>query len=325
MIQPRRFPLKSLIIIILLLFILAITIGCSQNLFSRYYALISTKPSSTTPPVISLPLPTSNSTAEVDLPKLLIAVLSSSGPKYTDLRRMIRETWGTDVPFLKYRYDVELRFFICVSSDPLINLLQQEENAQYQDLFIFNFTDDYYTIWRKTWGIMKHANEDLDVDYVLKVDDDTYIDLIKFMENAEPSLSPDIVAGWIMDNAGPERDPENKWFVSEEEFTPSKFPPYPMGWAYLLGRNVVNFISEEGERLIHFKIDDVGVGMWIAEGSQEDRIHPDFVNLKNMSLRCTRFEGLIAANMGSEGRVRCTWDMLHKIENSESHLNCCEF
>jgi len=276
----------------------------------------TSKSISASPPILeSIPTPTPTPTPPK--PRLFIGVLSSTGPKYVELRKTVRETWKTELPALESKYAVGFKFFLCHDfHNPNVARQQEEEAAKHGDMVILGFPDDYTLIWNKTIALMHYAIHHFDADYVLKVDDDTFISPIDFMQTAEPNLSPNIVGGVIFWISSPIRFPGTKFSVSREEFPDDNYPTYASGTANINGKNIARFIATYARDLPKFKIDDVGVGIWLKEGKTRGLISPAFVDIARFSFYCELEK--VANHAQSAEKVRCLW------ENHIGHsVPCC--
>lgn len=106
--------------------------------------------------------------------------------------------------------------------------------------------------------------------YVIKMDDDIVVDfyhLIEYLleQNQRFSENNDemqhFLAGYIFRNVVPIRQLQNKWFVSEQEFSGNVYPDYLSGWMYvtipLTAKTLVKAASEPQTPI--FWIDDTWV------------------------------------------------------------------
>lgn len=99
--------------------------------------------------------------------------------------------------------------------------------------------------------------------HVLKSDDDQAVDthhlkryLAAFVEdNTRPFLLCDLIR-----NNKPQRNVNDKWHVTQDEYSGDKYPPYCAGWAYATNLAYVRLVLEAVEAAEdYFWIDDVYV------------------------------------------------------------------
>ena len=76
----------------------------------------------------------------------------------------------------------------------------------------------------------------LRTEYVLKTDDDVYVNLPKLYDLVRANQKPTLLMGTLICNAVPIKDPHNKWFVPRYMFNEKKYPNYLSGTGYVMGR-----------------------------------------------------------------------------------------
>lgn len=109
---------------------------------------------------------------------LLVVILVISKPNDFHRRKIIRETWGSQV---KKNPLVKIYFVIGKPHDQADDSIQndiQYENDQFNDLIQFNFIDTYYNLTIKSlamlrWSMVQCAM----VKFVYKVDDDVIVNI----------------------------------------------------------------------------------------------------------------------------------------------------
>ena len=113
-------------------------------------------------------------------------------------------------------------------------------------------------------------------DYILKTDDDIFVDtfhLPRYILFHQPGLIqmcnhrfltqlPGAADRWflcqVLDRK-PERDPDNKWFVTQEEYSGKSYPPYCAGWAYVTTTPTIESILSASYNVDPLWIDDLHV------------------------------------------------------------------
>lgn len=115
------------------------------------------------------------------------------------------------------------------------------------------------------WAAYHHC---LHPKYIIKMDDDIVVDfyhLIDYLSNHKLPNDNDamnhFLAGYIFHNVIPIRKHQNKWFVSEDEFSGDVYPDYLSGWMYVTipktAKSLVRAALEPMEPI--FWIDDTWV------------------------------------------------------------------
>ena len=102
-----------------------------------------------------------------------------------------------------------------------------------------------------------------------------------------------LMAGVIVFNGGVDRG-GGKYHVSKEEYENDTFPDYPGGWAYMLGSDLVKYLAEKAEAHGHFKINDVGVGIWLDQGIKDQEIKVVCMDLRSWALPCLHTDSIFS-------------------------------
>ncbi len=110
---------------------------------------------------------------------LFVAVISA--PDYFDKRQIIRQTWLRHMFMQSDLGKLNLSGFGFVVGLTRSNETQiqiEEESAKYNDILQIDMMDDYYNLTLKVVGLTNWINNHCSqVDFVLKVDDDVYINV----------------------------------------------------------------------------------------------------------------------------------------------------
>lgn len=170
-------------------------------------------------------------------PYLLIVVCSAV--TNFDARTAIRNSWALDQEVLK---GVRVVFLV---GQEVNNTHQDEliqENNVYGDMLQEGFIDTYANLTVKSVMLLKWFNINCDIsnklrtEYVLKTDDDIYINIPQLYELVRTNRKPNLLVGTLICNAVPIKDPHNKWFVPRYMFHEKKYPNYLSGTGYLMNR-----------------------------------------------------------------------------------------
>ena len=117
----------------------------------------------------------------------------------------------------------------------------RNESAVYGDILRLNCTESYSRLAFKTISSLWLASV-MDVQFIVKVDDDVYLRIPKMICWLKTSSLPEkLYAGAVQDGVKFKviRDPEHKWFVSEQFLNDSWFPPYCNGPFYILSKSTL--------------------------------------------------------------------------------------
>jgi hypothetical protein len=75
----------------------------------------------------------------------------------------LRKTWLKDLK----NYNIEYKIFIGKNDDVVSN----------NDIIVLDVDVDYESLKQKTRGVLEYANKNIEYDYILKTDDDTFVDV----------------------------------------------------------------------------------------------------------------------------------------------------
>ena len=106
----------------------------------------------------------------------------------------------------------------------------QSEADQYGDIVQEAFIDTYANLTVKSLMLLKWFTQHCDnTQYVMKTDDDMYINLVKLYELVRANKKPQLLMGSLICNAIPIKDPYNKWYVPNYMFSARRYPNYLSG------------------------------------------------------------------------------------------------
>lgn len=163
-----------------------------------------------------------------------------------------------------------------------------DENRRFGDLVQGNFLESYRNLTYKHVMGHKWVGESCDsVKFVVKMDDDIVVDLFK-MRKVLLTLKwkkKNVMAGYILRNMKPIREPHNKWFVKNEEYSSSMYPAFLSGWFYVTTPKVSQNVYYLSQKTPYFWIDDVYVTGILADKLKVDHVdlnslftvHPEFL------------------------------------------------
>ena len=141
----------------------------------------------------------------------------------------------------------------------------RNESAVYGDILRLEYTETYSLLAFKTMSSLWLAST-MDVQFIVKVDDDVYLHVPKMIWWLKTSSLPEkLYAGAVQGGVKSKvvRDPTHKWFVSEQFLNDSWFPPYCNGPFYILSKSalleLLKVSSNEG--LTPFPLEDAYIGI----------------------------------------------------------------
>ena len=121
---------------------------------------------------------------------LFVAVISA--PDHFEKRNIIRRTWLRNLHNQSNRSSVSLTghgFILGLTGDFEIQKRIKVESKKFKDILQIDMVDGYYNLTLKVVGLLNWLKGHCRVDFVLKVDDDVYINVRNLMSAMKP-LNP---------------------------------------------------------------------------------------------------------------------------------------
>ena len=193
--------------------------------------------------------------------KLIFMVMSS--PFGAPKRAAIRRSW-----MLLYNTMQQVEFTIKfvigtkgITGHNLEKLLN--ELNQFNDMLYFDdFEDNFYNLTNKVLRSITWAHEHYEFEYLIKCDDDTFIQIDRFVKALHKLNCPRYLYwGYFSGNGQP--DSNGKWAERQWYLCPH-FIPYAVGGGYVLSWQLVNVIANLSGVLQIYNNEDVTVGLWMA-------------------------------------------------------------
>lgn len=247
--------------------------------------------------------PICDSVVKTENPQVFMLVLITSYLGDVKLRRKLREILPqSQLDEIKVK-----RLFLLAKPPPRyqvkdskyadVNMKQViEENQEFQDLLMGDFTESYKSLtYKHLMGLEWAATFCQNAMFVLKQDDDIIVDYFqlhhlltseksKLGEKITNPLLPTIY-GKILDNQRVERNATSKWYVPVEEYHDATYPPYVSGWAYVTTIPAIQEILQASLNSKYFFIDDAFVTGILREKTS--------VSLMDMKDHFTHYKGQI--------------------------------
>lgn len=194
---------------------------------------------------------------------LLLAIKSS--PANYERREVIRKTWGQQ----RTLEGAQIRrvFLVGVAPRALdaakLNHLLWHEQREHRDVLQWDFKDTFFNLTLKlmlfhTWLQQRCPG----AHFVFNGDDDVFVntDNVVAFTRGIPS-DRHLLAGQVLANTGPIRDPASKYFVPTQLMPSELFPPYCSGGGVLMSAFTARAIHRAAQHIPLFPIDDVYLGM----------------------------------------------------------------
>lgn len=190
----------------------------------------------------------------------LIMALVHTAPSHYGKRQAIRDTWAKMIPTL---------FFMGI---PDSNVTQNNiilENQLYNDIVQGDFIDCYRNLTYKHVMVLKWTLYYCPcARYLLKTDDDTFVNAPYLLEILNHRLSPLGARNLLMCQLNlstmVKRSYRSKWRVSYSEYPNRWYPIYCRGWVIVYSPDVIYKLYTEAQVTPYFWIDDVHITGTIA-------------------------------------------------------------
>lgn len=198
---------------------------------------------------------------------LLILVMSSATDNGKTRRKTIRETWLSLMNLKPMTASVMARFVVGTMElqQSILDELYLERDVQKDMVLLPNLLDSYANLSLKILKSFLWATENLKFTFLMKCDDDSFINLLTFQEDirrAEMHKQHErLYWGFFRGDAHVKvsgKWKEDSWFLCD------RYLPYAQGGGYVLSSDLVELLSLNARYLTLYSSEDVSVGVWLA-------------------------------------------------------------
>lgn len=200
-------------------------------------------------------------------PSFSLLVLVISSPGNTAIRNVIRNTW---LSVSQKNHNFKALFVL--GSKNLNSKAEYEisqEKSLYDDVLLLPLLDSYSTLTNKVLKSFEFSHKNYRFDYLLKCDDDTFVDVEKVIEELKQKSDPNLYWGFF-DGRAPVQT-KGKWAEPGYKLC-DRYIPYALGGGYVLGKKLVDFMATNAHQLQLYMSEDASVGTWLA-GTTANRVH----------------------------------------------------
>nr|CAI5855387.1 unnamed protein product [Callosobruchus analis] len=136
----------------------------------------------------------------------------------------------------------------------------QDESKRFGDIIQGNFVEAYRNLtYKHTMGLRWVEQHCSNVKFVIKMDDDIVVNverIPKLLKSLQVPYADNYIAGYVLRNMVPIREPANKWFVTEDEYDLDAYPPFVSGWFYVTNPYTCSNLFNASQSTKYFWIDD---------------------------------------------------------------------
>ena len=197
----------------------------------------------------------------------LVSIVVCSAPDHFVRRQTIRRTWGQRVKPI---------FFIGVTLNRSLAADIEREMHQHGDIVQGTFADAYRNLTYKHVMALSWANAKCQSKFILKVDDDVYINVQRVMSylntlEQDPAETTAAIYCDVVKRAKVKRSFRSKWRVTFAEFPLYFYPDYCSGWFIVYVRSTIAHLLGQIESVPYLWVDDVYVTGLLAQKAGVER------------------------------------------------------
>lgn len=157
----------------------------------------------------------------------------------------------------------------------------EAESYMYSDIIRGRFIDSYNNLTLKTISSLEWVDTYCSrASFVLKTDDDMFINVLRLMSFIEKHQSNErVIYGRLAKKWKPIRNKRSKYYVSPQQYFPSVFPQFTTGPAYLISGTAIHDLYTKALAQTYLKLEDVFTTGIVAQLVNVKRIHVnEFLN-----------------------------------------------
>ena len=210
--------------------------------------------------------------ANVDL-----LILINSNPHTINARKLryaIRETWGNCT-----LTSCQKIFFMGQTEER--NLAYFKELKEYSDMLIFDYYDNYKNITLKLLATFEWVSKFIKAKYILKTDDDVYVNIEKLLLKLR-SVKSEHFYGGIVWNGYVQRN--GRHAVSRTDYALEKYPPFCKGALFIFSFALTADLLKVTKKRNWFGVDDAFVGVLMHDIGVDPHEIREFVHFHSMFL-----------------------------------------
>ncbi|XP_033235260.1 beta-1,3-galactosyltransferase 5-like isoform X8 [Drosophila pseudoobscura] len=234
---------------------------------------------------------------------LKLLILITSAHSHFTARMSIRHTW------MNYgrRRDVGIAFVLGRTTNASLYESLNKENYIYGDMIRGQFIDSYINLTLKTISLLEWTDTHCPrVKYILKTDDDTFINVPKLLDFIDGHKDNRTIYGHIIENAKPHRQRAYKYFLPYHQYGGSVYPPFVTGTAYLLTGDIVHELYVHSLRTYYIQLEDIFTAVLVQSLKIKIVNAGSFYNTRIPFLPC-RIRNAISVHDIKENEIYDIW------------------
>lgn len=166
----------------------------------------------------------------------------------------------------------------------------ENESKRFGDIIQGNFREAYRNLtYKHVMGLLWVQEYCPNTKFVIKMDDDIVVNVERLPVLLNSLKVPEhkpFISGYILRNMKPIREPANKWYVTQEEYSLSSYPEFVSGWFYITTPKTCSGLLSLTKTTKYFWIDDTYVTGILAKQfkvrlfdiSKNFTVHSEFID-----------------------------------------------
>ncbi|XP_061169259.1 beta-1,3-galactosyltransferase 1-like [Saccostrea echinata] len=186
---------------------------------------------------------------------VFLLVMVPSAVSNFEQRNAIRSTWGN---LTNVKPIVLVKFLLGKSKNTALQDVAATENQIYNDILFEDIIEAYENLTRKSIAMLRWASMHCHrVRYLLKVDDDIFLNLPRLLEELKKHPRENSIIGCKVKGSTPFRFPFTKWRVSRTQYKGNYYPDYIAGTAYLISGDILQKLYSATQQVPYFIFEDI--------------------------------------------------------------------
>ncbi|XP_029634450.2 beta-1,3-galactosyltransferase 1-like isoform X2 [Octopus sinensis] len=244
-----------------------------------------------------------------DSVQILVAVCSA--PINILRRNTIRETWGQ---YARNNSNFKMVFFEGVTHSPGVQDDIHEESVKYGDIVQENYIDHYGNLSLKSIAYLRWVSSSCSkVKFVLKTDDDMYINLPLLEKTLMNMKRSRFIMGLLFQHVVPIRDSSSKWYTPMSKYQKNEFPDYMSGTAYLISGDIVPELYAESFNGKRFWLEDVYITGMLANRVNATRINSNMFTIHNRQHTGCAYKNIISGHHVVPRKMKIIYKQLKDV------------
>uniref|UniRef100_A0A0L8HJZ4 Hexosyltransferase n=2 Tax=Octopus bimaculoides TaxID=37653 RepID=A0A0L8HJZ4_OCTBM len=244
-----------------------------------------------------------------DSVQILVAVCSA--PINLLHRNTIRETWGQ---YARNNSNFKMVFFEGVKHSPNVQDDINEESVKYGDIVQENYIDHYENLSLKSVAYLRWVSSSCrKVKFVLKTDDDMYINLPLLEKTLMNMKRSRFIMGLVFKHVAPIRDSSSKWYTPKSKYPKNEFPEYVSGTAYLISGDIVPELYAESFNEKLFWLEDVYITGMLANRVNATRINSGKFTIYNKQHTGCAYKNMISGHHVTPRNMKIIYQQLQNV------------